>query len=163
MPQKEQRFFIKFIKWLLILSLLLPVHVNAQKEIKIEYQTIKKEALYRPSDEVVENLFAAYKITQAKLQVKKTYYGYCSCVTYLKAFYGITYSIGAAHNWPVNAKIGAVGGVIVFSGKIGHVARIVAISVNGYVVDEANYISCSHTTGRVVAFNDRTILGFWNP
>lgn len=157
---------IKFLQIVLIISLLLPIHVKAQEKIEVNYtDTLSEDNSLRVRDySVVEKLEEEYKVAQAKLQIKKTYHGsYCSCVLYLKTYYGITYSIGNAHNWPVNAEIGSVGGVIVFNGKIGHVVRIIGLDMNGYIVDEANYTSCQHTSGRIVRYNDPMIKGFWNP
>lgn len=148
--------------------MLCPINASAIKldeETQIKYTDplSAENTLYRNDSEAFEVSWQKV-VAQTQSKVAQTHYGYCSCVTYQKAYYGLTQSIGFARNWPLNAKIGAVGGLIVLNiGKYGHVARIVAIGLNGYVVDEANYVRCSHTTGRVISFDDVTIKGFWNP
>lgn len=146
--------------------MIFPYQVKSIKldEETIEYETYKGEIIFNTSGIPAEKAWEDF-IARPKPKVTQAYHGsYCSCVTYLKAYFGLSQSIGYARNWPLNAKVGAPGGVIVLNiGRYGHVARIVAISLNGYVLDEANYEKCAHTSGRVINFDDATIKGFWNP
>jgi hypothetical protein len=82
-------------------------------------------------------------------------------VLFLEAKFPQIKGIGWGSNWPINAKFGAVGDVVVF--KYAHVAYIVGLAPNGWILDEANFVTCKHTTGRILPFDDSTIKGFWTP
>lgn len=146
---------------IVLFPLLFPVPIYAQD--KITFPEPQYAVFYRPTDDVIE---AARQATFAATQsrVKSSNYGFCSCVTYLESLYPQISDIGAARNWPHNALEGSVGGVLVLNeSRFGHVALILGINTLGYIVDEANYVHCVHTMGRVIPFGSKEILGYWNP
>lgn len=145
----------------------IPVKAD-EKEIQYENYIAKETVLY-PNQETVETVRVEHekRIALEKKQRQNLAANpkgnYCSCVTYAKSKTTFKTPIGIARRWPVNAKIGSVGGVIITNESwAGHVAVIVAINDLGYVLDEANYSRCRKTYGRVMPFNDTRIIGFWN-
>lgn len=139
----------------LVLFLLFPFNVKSQIQQKPEvtYDTAIRTGPEKP----------APLPAPAKPEIKKAGNALCSCVIYLEKAYGFNPGvIGLASNWPINAKFGDIGEVIVFSYPA-HVSYIIGFTEKGWIVDESNWVSCTHTDDRIVPYNDPSIKGYWIP
>ncbi len=86
---------------------------------------------------------------------------FCSCVQFAKELTGYDKVVGAAKNWPINATIPSVGGVVILNeGNVGHIAFITSIGLNSFTIVEANYQSCRKTT-RTLLLTNPDIRGYW--
>lgn len=155
----------KIILSLVFVNLFLPVKISASENRQI-YKP-DEAILYSSSGIPDQNSWDSYQEkriqeNKKKSQIQTLGFNPASCVSFVKYKTGFNQSIGVARNWPLNAKFGSVGGVIVLNeSKAGHVALITGISEFGYVVTEANYISGKVTSGRIIPYDDLSIIGFW--
>lgn len=123
--QRCQSSYIKFLKWLLILSLILPVKIQAHVPINEYNQAYLLAAApenigHAPSGEIVERLAQEYEVTQAKLRVKRegnvSYYER-QCVTWAKTITGNWSTWGDGGRLLSPNSDGQKGDVIIFKGR----------------------------------------------
>ncbi len=118
-----------------------------------EQQIVQPTAVYEQAD--------TDKVKSAILTAKAKQTDYSSCVTFAKRLTGYLATIGAARNWPTNAEIPLVGGVVVLNeGKYGHVGVITAVNADSFTIVEANYIP-NQKSSRTLNINNLDIKGFW--
>lgn len=152
--------YIKFLKWLIILSLLLPINAKAQE--KIEYKNYNQESvLYRPSEEVIDRVQAEYEAAQAQLRLKAASHGSNyggECVQFAKSYLHLSGTWGAGgSNLALNSPA-TVDAVVIFWGT--HVAVVTAVTDTTITIIESNYDYHGHIRTRILDLTDPSIHGF---
>lgn len=124
-----------------------------------EGYSVPQEVIYvSPAEDA--QIWANYH--QAAPKTLKRVTNFCSCVTFAESQTGFAGPVGAAKNWPINSIWPVVGGVVVtYESSLGHVAVIKAVIGNMLILDEANYVRCTHTTTRELPIDSPLIKGFW--
>jgi surface antigen len=156
-----QRLDAKIIKGLLILGFGVLCTVFPNKSIS--QQSSNAIIQPEPIQFLEPDLAGSDKLYQQWLAQKQAAKApaFCSCVSFAKQLTGYMDSVGAARNWPLNAKIPTVGGVVVLNeSKAGHVAVIEAVAGSTLTVAESNYIPCQKSQ-RTIEINDSQIIGYW--
>ena len=107
--------------------------------------------------------FVEYSFHKAVTPVPLYRANFCSCVSFIKSITGYTEPVGLAKNWPVNFRLPAIGEVVVTRENpyTGHVAMIIDIQGNDLILEEANYVHCTHTKGRKLPIDSSLIIGYW--
>lgn len=87
----------------------------------------------------------------------------CSCVIFAHSLNSQVAPISAKWYRNLNNSVPVIGGLIIFKYPNDyHVATIIDYSDEGFVVLESNYRKCQ-VDKRVVAYNDKNIIGFFKP
>lgn len=126
---------------------------------KVVSQTIYDESL-RPQFEQLEATPEAIAQGEALYEVRYNQ-NLCSCVAFVKGITGFSETVGKAKNWPHNATLPQIGGVVITNeSSAGHVAYIKTIVGNIMTLTEANFTPCQKDERKMV-IDDSKILGFW--
>lgn len=148
--------------WLLIgvlIGLSLTITANAQAPTE---KFSRDMTLYKPACDAIlhpmqdkEDCF--YKAPVPKPIIKKHA---CNCVLWAQAN-GLDISgYGAAKNYPVTSSPPEdVGFVVTYEGTLGHIAKYTR-SGDYLILDEANYVECTITSGRKLPINSQLIKGY---
>lgn len=140
-----------------------PIKLRAAEIPVVPYE---KTAVYRPSDEVIEQTTVEYERTHPKpiKSPKKTTANYCSCVAGVNAHFGTHFKTldGFARSIPTNSQIPASSGfVITRESWQGHIAHYYLLGDQIIIDWEANYVSCKVSSGRPLS--NSLVKGFINP
>ncbi len=133
----------------------------AQEPI-IKDSRLSSSLLARPAIVVEES----FKSSATRVNTDKVTYGVnCSCVRYAQG-YGALKGIGWARNHPMNTQTPQVGAIVVTTENSagtnsGHLAVVTKVTDDGIYVKEANYVPCTITYDRFIAFSSGLIRGYW--
>lgn len=145
---------------LVIVGLIFPYQVKSIKldeETQIKYTDTLAEALYRPSDEVIEKLSSAFTIAQLR-PTFKNYAKNLSCVSFAKSYLGIFGTWGNGGRYLSLNSTGQVNDVLIFTYV--HVAVVIGRVGEILTITEANYDNHGSIRTRQISAFDSSIKGF---
>jgi transglycosylase-like protein with SLT domain len=86
----------------------------------------------------------------------------CSCSAYVHVTDPDRIPFQNAKDFTPNGPI-QVGSIAIFKySGVYHVAKVVELKADTFIIREANYVSCKTGT-REIKYTERSIIGYWNP
>ncbi len=155
----------KFLKLVLILSLLFPFNTYVKAQAKIEYspdwEQLSSQNVLRANREVTERLATEYH--QAQLANARKSYGtnrILQCVTYVKQYFGVSGTFGNGGRYLSLNSPPAIGTAVIFWRT--HIAVVTGYDplTQNLTISEANYDYQGHIRTRTLNALSPTIKGF---